>query len=333
MESPRLNEKANPVRGRLAPSPTGALHLGNARSFLLAWLSLRAQGGTVVLRIEDLDHPKVKPGSTQLIYDDLKWLGLDWDEGPDIGGPFEPYIQSQRIEHYARALEKLQGLQRVYPCICSRRDIEEAQSAPHDSRDGLRYPGNCRDLFNTYEEACREIAPGRLPGWRFRTDQTATAFTDRIHGPQQQVPGEAVGDYVLARHPLGGGYMLAVVVDDHAMQISEVLRGDDLLQTTHRQLLIYHALGWTPPQFVHAPLVLAEDGRRLAKRHGDTRIASLRQNGIPPEKVVGLLAHWSGLAAWGEKVSAQKLISRYQPVRIPRTPVFLTQKVKDFLEI
>ncbi len=153
-------------RGRLAPSPTGALHLGNARSFLLAWLSVRARGGHLVLRMEDLDHPKVKPEAAEEVLEDLRWLGLDWDEGPDVGGSCGPYVQSERVSLYAEALGKLEGEGLAYACTCSRRDVEMAQQAPH-REDYQRYPGTCRGRYATYEAACRALGPDRLPAWRF----------------------------------------------------------------------------------------------------------------------------------------------------------------------
>jgi glutamyl-tRNA synthetase len=321
------------VRGRLAPSPTGALHLGNARSFLLAWLSARAVGGSVVLRMEDLDHPKVKPAAAAEALDDLRWLGLDWDEGPDLGGPHAPYVQSRRIPLYEEALQTLldQGL--VYPCVCSRKDVEAAQSAPHAGEDGPRYAGTCRGAFATFDEARGALSPDRVPAWRLRTPEGETEFHDRFRGLQRSSVADTTGDFVLARHPGGAGYQLAVVVDDAEMAITEVVRGDDLLETTHRQLWLYRALGLQAPSFMHVPLVVGPDGRRLAKRHGDTRIASLREAGVAAEQVVGLLAWWSGWAARGERLRPADLIARYDPARIPARPAVVTPAIKAWLGI
>ena len=298
--------------------------MGNARSFLLAWLSIRARGGTIVLRMEDLDHPKVKPDTVQQTLDDLRWLGTDWDEGPDIGGPCSPYTQSQRIPCYQAALNrlKMQGL--VYPCVCSRTDVEEAQSAPHNGTNAPVYPGTCRDRFTSYAEACATLPDGRLPAWRFRTTPGETTFQDGFHGHQTLCVHDAVGDFAIARHSEGAGYMLAVVVDDAAMGITEVLRGDDLLQTTHCQLLLYEALGISPPLFIHVPLVVGPDGKRLAKRHGDTRIASLREAGWTAEKVVGLLAYWCGWTPSADLVSATDLVNRFDLSAVPPEPVVWT---------
>ncbi len=321
------------VRGRLAPSPTGALHLGNARSFLIAWLSIRSRGGSLLLRMEDLDHPKVKAHAAAEALADLRWLGLDWDEGPDVGGPVGPYVQSARLSHYAAALASLQAAGCVYPCVCSRKDVEAGQSAPHAGEDGLAYGGECRQRFGSYAAAAATLPAGRLPAWRFAGGGATVAFEDGFHGWQQENSAQTVGDFVIARHAQGAGYMLAVVVDDAAMGVTEVLRGDDLLPATHRQLLLYRALGLTPPRFIHVPLVVSSDGRRLAKRHGDTRIATLRQLGLRPAQVVGLLAEWCGWAAPGEEILPTALIARFRLDAIPRTPVVLTDEVKARLGV
>jgi glutamyl-tRNA synthetase len=321
------------VRGRLAPSPTGALHLGNARSFLIAWLSVRSRGGTVVMRMEDLDHPKVKPGTAEQALDDLRWLGLDWDEGPDCGGPHTPYVQSERVEQYRKRLYQLADAGMVYPCTCSRSDVESAQSAPHAGEDGLRYPGTCRDRYGSFEEANRELPEDRIPAWRYRVADEHVRFIDGFHGPQDQHVHTAVGDFVIARHEDGAGYMLAVVVDDAAMGITEVLRGDDLLPTTHRQILLYEALGLDCPEFIHVPLVVSPDGRRLAKRHGDTRISALRQQGVSAETIVGVLAYWCGWAEWGEALTAEALLPRFDMTKLPKEPAVLNDRIKGYLKI
>ncbi len=320
------------IRGRLAPSPTGALHLGNARSFLIAWLSARARGGEVVFRMEDLDHPKVKRGAAEEAMEDLRWLGLDWDEGPDCGGPHAPYVQSRRIASYRVALHRLREQQLVYPCVCSRKDVEEAQAAPHETADGLYYPGTCRDRFSGWDEAEKELGEDRIPAWRFRARPYTVRFEDGFHGPQAYEVHRGTGDFAIARHVDGAGYMLAVVVDDHAMGITEVIRGDDLLLTTPRQLLLYEALGLKPPTFTHVPLVVGPDGRRLAKRHGDTRIRTLREQGIAAEQVVGILASWCGWAEKGERITARDLIPRFDLRSLPPEPVVVDDaRLRDAL--
>lgn len=315
------------VCGRLAPSPTGALHLGNARTFMIAWLRVRSQGGRLILRMEDLDHPKNKQGAAAGVLEDLRWLGFDWDEGPDKGGPFAPYTQSERKAFYAQALERLRLKHLAYPCVCSRRDVATGQSAPH-IEDGLYYAGTCRDRYLTYQEAQAQLPMGRLPAWRFRVPPESTVhLIDRFYGEYEQEVASASGDFVLARDPLGAGYMLAVVVDDAAMGVTEVVRGDDLLPTTPRQLMLYDALGLTPPAFLHVPLVVNMEGRRLAKRHGDTRIRALRESGCSQEQVIGLLAWWCGWAAWTERISLRELIPRFDLQRLPREPAQLTPAV------
>jgi len=321
------------VRGRLAPSPTGALHLGNARTFLIAWLSVRSRGGTVVMRMEDLDHPKNKPGAAAAALEDLRWLGFDWDEGPDVGGPYAPYTQTARTAFYACALERLKAQGLVYPCVCSRRDVEAGQSAPH-TEDGLYYPGTCRGRFADYETARLTLPDGRLPAWRFRVPAgEKVSFEDGFHGHYEQDVSALSGDFVLAREPSGAGYMLAVVADDTAMGITEVVRGDDLLPATPRQLLLYRALGLPPPAFVHVPLVVSEEGRRLAKRHGDTRVCAFRQAGLPAGKVIGLLAWWCGWAEWGEDLTLRDLLPRFDLRTLPHAPVVLTRRVREALGI
>ncbi|HQA38948.1 MAG TPA: glutamate--tRNA ligase family protein, partial [Kiritimatiellia bacterium] len=221
----------------------------------------------------------------------------------------------------------------AYPCVCSRRDVEAGQSAPH-AEDGLFYPGHCRGRFADYETARRALPPGRLPAWRFRVPEGETVrFEDGFHGPCAQQVAALSGDFVLARDPDGAGYMLAVVVDDAAMGVTEVVRGDDLLPATPRQLLLYRALGLVPPAFIHVPLVVSEEGRRLAKRHGDTRISALRAAGLAPELVIGLLAWWCGWAAWGERLTLRELLPRFDLATLRREPAVLTPQVKAALKI
>lgn len=307
------------MRGRLAPSPTGALHLGNARSFLVAWLSVRSRGGSLVLRIEDLDGPRVKPESARSVLDDLTWLGLDWDEGPNACGPFAPYVQTERIERYEVALASLRERGLVYPCICTRRDIESAQSAPHLEDEGTRYPGTCRDRFGSFEEARR--VGGRTPAWRFRVPEQPIAALDALHGYCEHDVQSGVGDFVVHRER--AAYQLAVVVDDSAMQIDEVVRGDDLLTSMHRQLWLHRALGMVPPTYRHLPLIVGPDGRRLAKRHGDTRVGAFREAGVPADVIVGYLASTFGWAERGERLLPRHLIARYEPRTIPKEATIL----------
>lgn len=286
---------------------------------MVAWLSVRSRGGTVILRIEDLDHPKVKPWATKDTLDDLRWLGFDWDEGPDVGGKSGPYIQSQRLDRYRAGLDKLIAEDIAYPCICTRSEIERCQSAPHEG-ETLRYDGHCRGRFASYEEAL-QAAGGRAPAWRFRVQDTAKAiveFNDLFAGAQCQNVAGYCGDFPIARNSYGAGYALAVVMDDAAMGVTEVVRGNDLLEATPAQILIQRALGLPTPQYCHIPLVVGPDGRRLAKRHGDTRISSFREAGIPPERIIGILAASCGWCRLDEKISLRDLIPRFTLASIPR---------------
>jgi glutamyl-tRNA synthetase len=283
MNSAALNSTA-PV-GRLAPSPTGAQHVGNARTYLLAWLSIRSRGGRVILRIEDIDSPRVKRGAQEQAIEDLRWLVLDWDEGP--------YVQTQRLAHYQAALERLKAADRVYPCTCTRSDISAAASAPHAGQEGPIYPGTCAS--RSASDADSLAAAGVPFAWRCRTSDGMRTIHDLVVGEQSCNVARELGDFVVSKSDGTPAYQLAVVVDDAAMGITEVLRGDDLLPSAFRQLELYEALGHQPPAFAHVPLVVGPDGRRLAKRHGDTRLATFRERGVKPDRLVGLLAWSCGL--------------------------------------
>jgi glutamyl-tRNA synthetase len=291
-------------RGRLAPSPTGQLHLGIARTSLVAWLRARSQRGRLIMRIEDIDTPRVVPGSAESIMEDLRWLGLSWDEGPDVGGAFGPYVQSERVALYERALAELTARGLVYPCSCSRKEIAELASAPHGDL-GPRYPGTCRDGMRD---------KNRPAALRFRMPEPAPAFSDVLQGAY---PAPTADDFVLRRADGMFAYQLAVVVDDIAMQIDEVVRGDDLMSSTPRQIALYRALGAQPPAFLHVPLVLDEDGQRASKRRASGTIAQLRAAGVPAQRIVGRLAASLGLGDSGEELAANQLIARFELQRLP----------------
>lgn len=265
-------------RGRFAPSPSGDLHLGGARTALVAWLAARRDGGTFALRIEDVDRPRTVAGAEERILEDLHWLGLDWDEGP--------IRQSERTALYERSLTQLQEQGAIYPCFCSRADVAQAASAPHGP--ALAYPGTCRDL--TMAEV-RRRSQERKPSLRFRAPERELAFVDAIHG---LVRGRS-DDFVVRRSDGLFAYQLAVVVDDVDMGIEEVVRADDLLDSTVRQLLLYEALSASPPRFAHVPLMLGPDGERLSKRHGSIGVRAYRERSWSAEKMVSWLAGTLGL--------------------------------------
>lgn len=272
-----------PYRGRLAPSPTGLLHLGHARTFWTAFERARAAHGTLLLRNEDLDRDRARPEFVAAFIEDLHWFGIDWKEGPDIGGPHAPYDQSRRIPAYRAAFERLRASGHLFPCTCSRRDIQSALAAPHAADEEPVYPGTCR--LRTPEE----IPAGARVSWRFRVpDGQPIRFNDHGAGPQEFTAGTDFGDFIVWRHDHLPSYQLACVVDDAAMGITEVVRGADLLVSTARQLLIYQALGLTPPEFYHCPLVTDEAGVRLAKRHDALSLRFLRESGRHPVDLRGV---------------------------------------------
>ncbi|HXZ42457.1 MAG TPA: tRNA glutamyl-Q(34) synthetase GluQRS [Terriglobales bacterium] len=272
----------NTYRGRLAPSPTGLLHLGHARTFWIAAQRATEHGGTLILRNEDLDPQRSNAEFVRAMIEDLQWLGIRWKEGPDCGGPYAPYSQSQRREHYLKAWRQLRDGGFIYPCTCSRKDLAQAASAPNDNDDEPIYPGRCRSRT----DATKFAEPGGV-NWRFRVpDGEAAGFTDLHLGRQSFVADRDFGDFVVWRRDDVPAYQLAVTADDAAMRISEVVRGADLLKSTARQLLLYRAFGWTPPAFYHCELVLDDSGARLAKRHDALSIRHLRESGCTADEVI-----------------------------------------------
>ncbi|MEO1527481.1 MAG: glutamate--tRNA ligase family protein [Planctomycetota bacterium] len=308
------------IRGRLAPSPTGAQHLGNARTYLIAFWAARSVDGEIVLRIDDLDSPRVKSWASEQAIEDLRWLGLRWDG--------EVAYQTQCTEAYSEALQTLIRTDRVYPCTCSRKDIEQALSAPHESRfrgEGAVYPGTCSHWHHG--------APiPEIPFcWRFRASNETLSFEDENLGEQSCNPAVELGDFPITQKTGQSAYQLAVCVDDMTAEVTQVVRGNDLIASTFRQMQIYRALDETAPTYAHVPLVRGMDDRRLAKRHGDTRLSVYRQSGVAPEAIVGWAAYSLGLLEKPEPCSATEMIEEFdwdrigsQDTRIDPESIFFT---------
>jgi glutamyl-tRNA synthetase len=273
-------------RGRIAPSPTGHLHLGHARTFWMAQERARSAGGTLILRMDDLDGPRCRAEFAEAAIEDLRWFGFRWDEGPDAGGPRGPYVQSARMALYVEAFERLRASALIYPCRCSRRDVLLALSAPHEGEEEPLYPGTCRPAT-----AVVSAEPRSGVNWRFRVPHgEAVEFTDVRLGLQRVVAGSDFGDFLVWRKDDFPSYQLACTVDDALMGITEVVRGADLITSTFRQLLLHRALGWTPPAFLHCELMTDDRGERLAKRSDALSLRTLRAQGRTPEE---LRAGWA----------------------------------------
>jgi len=288
-----VSDQSNPriYRGRLAPSPTGLLHAGHARTFWVAVQRAAERGGQLLLRNEDLDPQRCRAEFVSAMIEDLRWLGIEWTEGPDCGGPFGPYVQSERRAWYLEAWRKLRDQGTIYPCTCSRKDVAQAAGAPNDFDDEPVYPGTCRpdcvgpDLRSGHAERSSAAHPAGV-NWRFRVpDGEEIRFTDLHLGPQCMISGRDFGDFIVWRRDDVPAYQLAVVVDDAAMQITEVVRGADLLKSTARQILLFWELGLAVPDYYHCDLVRDEAGVRLAKRHDALSIRRLRELGWTPEEV------------------------------------------------
>lgn len=299
-----------PIVGRLAPSPTGRLHLGHARTFLLAWWHARSRGGRVVLRIEDLDGPRVKPEFVDQAQRDLEWLGLDWDGAPRL--------QSRGVERLRAAASALLESRQAYPCVCSRADVRQAASAPQAGDHEVRYPGTCRGRFASLASARAETA--RDAGLRFRVPDGSIELHDSFMGPHRADVAASVGDFLVSKRDGTPAYQLAVVVDDAADGVTEVLRGDDLLPSTARQWHLQRALGLMHPTWWHVPLVVDDDGTRLAKRAESLALAELRARGVDPRAVVAWVAGASGHAG-PARVHAAEVTAEFDVRRVPHTQV------------
>jgi glutamyl-tRNA synthetase len=322
MKVARGHGGAKSVVGRLAPSPTGGLHLGHARTFLLAWLAARRAGGRVIMRIEDLDRSRVRALAAQTAIEDLRWLGLDWDEGPDIGGPSAPYVQSERTDFYERVLESLKRSESVYPCTCTRADVARAASAPHVDDEGPAYLGTC-----SHRSSSDAAALGDLPfSWRFRVPPGVVEWDDLFLGRVAIEPARAGGDFIVGRNGAGHSYQLAVVNDDFFMGVNQVIRGNDLVPSTPRQILLYRQAGWPEPEFGHVSLAVDAEGRRLAKRDGSLKLATLRENGVDPRLLIGALVHSCG---WTQELTTMvpsDAIGRCNPLSVSQEPWVVTRE-------
>ena len=300
--------------GRFAPSPSGRIHLGNLLCCLLAWLSARQKGGKVVLRIEDLDTARCKRPYAEQMIEDLCWLGLTWDEGPGGGGPDGPYYQSERTALYEQALEKLERMGLVYPCYCTRAELHAA-SAPHRSDGQAVYPGTCRHLT-----AAEREKKTRAPATRLMVPDETWSFTDGHMGHYGENLLHECGDFLLRRSDGMFAYQLAVVVDDAAMGVTEVVRGSDLLSSTPRQLYLYDLLGLKAPEFIHFPLLLAPDGRRLSKRDADAGLDDLRFK-LTAEEILGRLAYLGGFNPTAQPKTAEELLKDFHWEKVPKEDI------------
>lgn len=300
------------VRGRFAPSPTGGLHLGSALAALLSWLSVRSQNGTYIWRIEDIDGPRIVPGASEQQMEEARWLGLEWDEGPDVGGPHQPYNQSERNQQYEAALRQLATSERLFPCSQSRKDLRELASAPHGTSGLPAYPKELRpetldaDWYDLHSQSRAGTS-----ALRFLVSDNQTVFEDLVMNHQSEFVAQSVGDFVLKRRDGVYAYQLAVVVDDIEMGITEVVRGADLLDSTARQIQLIEALGGAVPLYAHVPLIVDSTGEKLSKRNQDISISQLRKLGISPNSIIGWLAHSVGIVDEEIPFPPQDLVAQF----------------------
>lgn len=327
------------VRGRLAPSPTGYLHLGNAWAFLMAWWAARQAGGRVLLRLEDIDPQRSRTEYALAIMEDLRWLGMDWDEGPvlssggDCGlqeqGEGGPYIQSRCMLFYAQALRQLEHLGCIYPCFCTRKELRALAGAPHVDDMGAPYPGTCRHLSESQRAAMRQS--GRRASLRFHGPSEPISFNDVVQGQQCFRLDDCGGDFAVQRSDGVIAYQLAVAVDDGRMGVNQVVRGRDILPSTPRQIALLRLLGYEIPTYAHVPLLCDAEGERLAKRHNSLALRSLRAEGVPPERIVGLLAWLAGANPDRREASAAGVTATFRLDRLPRRDCRLDGSLMDWL--
>lgn len=303
---------------RIAPSPTGALHLGNVRTFFINWALARKHGWDIVLRIEDLDTPRVKPGVIDQTIETLAWIGLDWDSGP--------IIQSNDLPNHHAAMVQLASSRRVYPCSLSRTQIQLASNAPNEGDHEIRFDPALRpsEIPHAFTD--------KQTNWRFVVTDDPIHFEDRFLGSQSFCPAHTVGDFVVWTQRRCPSYQLAVVVDDHHQSITQIIRGNDLLDSTARQIQLWDALDFGPlPHYTHLPLVRGADGRRLAKRHGDTRIEHYRSKGTSREHIIGLIAYWSGISSTRQPISPSEFLDAFNLDTLPKDDVIFTKEDDQWL--
>ncbi len=318
---------ADRPRVRFAPSPTGELHVGNARTALFNWMFARHHGGSLVLRIEDTDESRSALSYQVNLLDDLKWLGLDWDEGPEKDGAYGPYKQSERLDLYAQHLKKLIDADLVYPCYCTEEELEEERQALILSKRMPRYMGKCRNLSAGERDAL--AAQGRKPSWRFKVPPKTVEFNDLVRG-LIRFEGESIGDFIIVRSNGMPAYNFAVVIDDHLMAITHVIRGEDHLSNTALQIMLYRAFGFEPPVFAHHCLILGKDHAKLSKRHGSVSVGEFRRKGYLPEALLnylGLLG--SSFADAREVLSQSEMVEAFSLERASKSgAVFDEEKLR-----
>lgn len=336
----QVGQSVQEVRGRLAPSPTGYLHLGNAWAFLMAWWAARQAGGRILLRLEDIDPQRSRAEYAVAIMEDLRWLGMDWDEGPDLpaagsGDPLPergscgPYVQSRCSALYAQALQRLDGLGCLYPCFCTRKELRALAGAPHVDDMGAPYPGTCRHLSEAQRTALRQA--GRRTSLRFHGPSELICFEDAVQGRQCFRLDDCGGDFAVQRSDGVFAYQLAVTVDDGRMGVNQVVRGRDILPSTPRQIALLRLLGYEIPTYAHIPLLCDAEGERLAKRHHSLALRSLRTEGVPPERIVGLLAWLAGANPSRREASAAELTAAFCLDKLPRRDCRLDGLLLDWL--
>ena len=318
------------IRVRFAPSPTGPLHIGGARTALFNWLFARKNNGVMVLRIEDTDLERSTEESERNILRDLKWLGIDWDEGPGVGGPYAPYRQTERLEIYREYTERLLAEEKAYYCFCSEEEVEEERQRQLARGEMPRYSGKCRNLSRAEQERCRQ--EGRQAVVRFRVPSSEKVVVEDLVRGRVEFDSDGIGDFVLVKSDGLPTYNYACVLDDYQMKISHVLRGEEHLSNTPRQILLYQALGWEPPKFAHISLILAEDRSKMSKRKGDVAVEQYRDKGYLPEAVVNFLA----LLGWSPEGEEEiflldELVQRFDLNRVSRAPAVFDMKKLQWL--